>query len=102
MFRERDWDLFWGTLLVDRRAVGLNTKPYDASIRSLLNGLDDMLHFNLGAVEVAASSSTVAHSREGIPLRIGRLPARLLYNTPSSTNPSRPVLRRVPTYYALP
>lgn len=102
MFRERDWDLFWGTLLVDRRAVGLNTKPYDTSIRGLLNGLDDMLHFDLDAVEVAASSGTVAHSREGIPLRIGRLPARLLYNTPSSTNPSRPVLRRVPTYYALP
>ena len=91
-----------GTLLVDRRAVGLNTKPYDASIRGLLNGLDEMLHVDLDAVEVAISSGTVARSREGIPMRIGRLPARLLYNTPSSTNPSRPVLRRVPTYSALP
>jgi hypothetical protein len=98
----KNWEAFWDTLLIDRRVLAGTARPYAPTVRAFLEGLDEMVPFDERYVAAAAASDGVAWARDGTRLRVAEFVPRLLFTVPSSLYPQRPVLRRLPTYYALP
>ena len=98
----RDWDAFWNYLLIDKRTITGESRPYAPTSKALLRGLDEMVSFEEGNVAAAASSGGVAVARDGTRLRVAAFVPRLTFTVPSSRDPRRPVLRTLPTYYTLP
>jgi len=95
----RDWEAFWNLLLIDRRTIGENARPYAPTVQALLDGLEEMVAFDERYIAAAASADGVAWARDGTRPRVAPFVPRMV---PSSQNPQREILRVVPTYYALP
>lgn len=98
----RDWDAFWNLLLIDRRTIDEDVRPYAPTAQALLDGLDEMVAFDERYVAAAAASDGVASARDGTRIRVAEFVPRMLFTVPSSRNPQREILRLLPTYYALP
>jgi hypothetical protein len=98
----RDWDAFWNLLLIDRRTIDEEARPYAPTVQALLDGLEEMVAFDERYIAAAAASDGVAWARDGTRIRVAEFMPRVLFTAPSSLNPHREVLRLLPTYYALP
>jgi hypothetical protein len=95
------WGPFWGDLLIERQALTNANEPYQPTARAFFGALDDMLQVDVRDVASAAAGDGTVRARDGTRLRVKEILPRLLFARASATHPERPVLRKLPTYYAL-
>lgn len=92
---------FWNDLLLDRRSLGDPLPAYEPSAKAMLNGIQQMASIREEEVAAAVAGDGIAHTKDGRRVRVAELPPRFLFDRPLASNPSRPILRRLRTYYAL-
>jgi hypothetical protein len=98
---KRSRDPFWDDLLIDRRTLGEKLPPYEPSVSALIDGLEEMVVIRQKAVAAGVASGGTARAVDRRELRVAELPPRVLFDRPLESDPRRPVLRPIPTYYVL-
>ena len=94
-------DPFWDDLLLDRRWLGDPFPAYEPSAKAMLNGIRQMVSIREEEVAAAVAGDGIARTKDGRRIQVAELPPRFLFDRPLASNPSKPILRRLRTYYAL-
>ena len=94
-------DPFWDDLLLDRRWLGDPLPAYEPSAKAMLNGIRQMVSIREEEVAAAVAGDGIARTKDGRRIQVAELPPRFLFDRPLASNPSKPILRRLRTYYAL-